>query len=105
MSLVKILDINVTFLKTAANESFMDKLSHDIEAKLASLGDIEGLPYDMPDIIQLINSIETDKVRFLKGEISAKQLYRDVDHALSLFKIKHPEFNYLNDPALNAYFS
>jgi hypothetical protein len=41
----------------------------------------------------------------LKGEISAKRLYRDVDFSLSRFKIKHPEFDYLKDPALSVYFS
>ena len=44
-------------------------------------------------------------MKCLKGEINAKRLYRDVDYALSLFKIKHPGFDYLKDPALNAYFS
>ena len=63
------------------------------------------LPYEKCDIIQLINSIETDKVRFLQGEISAKRLYRDVEYSLSLFKIKHPGFDYLKDPVMNVYFS
>jgi hypothetical protein len=44
-------------------------------------------------------------MKCLKGEINAKRLYRDVDYALSLFKIKHPGFDYLTDPVLNAYFS
>jgi len=44
-------------------------------------------------------------MKCLKGDISAKRLYRDVDYALSLFRIKHPGFDYMKDPALNAYFS
>jgi hypothetical protein len=63
------------------------------------------VPYDKPDIIQLIKSVETDKVKFLRGDISAKRLYCDIDYTLSLFKIKHPGFDYMNDPAINAYFS
>jgi hypothetical protein len=55
-------------------------------------------------MIQLISSIEVDKMKCLKGDITAKRLYRDVDYALSLFKIKNPKFDYLKDPAFNAYF-
>jgi len=105
MSLVKILDINVNLLKKATIKTTNDDLSHDIEGKLAELRDMDRLPYDKSDIVRLISSIEMDKVKFLLGDISAKRLYCDVDYALSLFKIKHPGFDYMNDPALNAYFS
>ena len=67
--------------------------------------DPKGYPYGKPDIIQLIKAIETDKVKFLRGDISAKRLYCDVDYTLKLFKIKHPGFDYLKDPAIDAYYS
>ncbi len=104
MSLLKILDVNVHLIRKANGGNFANELSHEIEEKLASLDDMEGLPYSKSDIMQLISSIEIEKMKCLRGEISAKRLYRDVDYALSLFKIKHPEFDYLKDPALNAYF-
>ena len=105
MSLIKILDINAHFIKNSSSDDFVSKLSHEIEEKLASLDDMEGLPYDKPDIVQLIGTIETYKMKCLKGDISAKRLYCDVDYALSLFRIKHPGFDYMKDPGLNAYFS
>ena len=105
MSLVKILDINVNLLKKATAKTSNDELNHEIEGKLANFHDMKGLPYEKSDIVRLISSIETDKVKFLLGDISAKRLYRDVDHALSLFRIKHPGFDYMKDPALNVYFS
>jgi hypothetical protein len=105
MSLIKILDINVDFIRKSASDNFVSELSHEVEAKLARLDDIGGLPYEKSNMIQLIRSIEEDKMKCLKGETNAKRLYRDVDYALSLFKIKHPGFDYLKDPALNAYFS
>jgi hypothetical protein len=105
MSLLKILDINVHFIRKANSDDFVKELIHEIEEKLASLDGIDSLPYDKPDIVQLIGAIETHKMTCLCGDISAKRLYRDVDYALSLFKIKHPGFDYLKDPALNAYFS
>ena len=104
MSLLKILDINVHFIRKANSDDFVNELSHEIEEKLASLDDMEGLPYSKPDMTQLINSIELDKMKCLKGEINANRLYCDVDYALYLFKIKHPKFDYLKDPAFNAYF-
>jgi hypothetical protein len=105
MSLIKILDINAHFINKSSSDDFVSELSHEIEEKLASLDDMEGLPYDKPDIIQLIGTIETYKMKCLKGEVSAKRLYCDVDYALSLFRIKHPGFDYMKDPGLNAYFS
>jgi hypothetical protein len=105
MSFVKILDINVNFLRTAAKKDFMDHLSHEIEKKLANLDDVKGLPYGKPDIVQLIGSIEKDKVRFLRADISARQLYDEVASKLSQFKIRHPRFDYLNDSGLDAYYS
>ena len=105
MSLIKILDINAHFMKKSSSDDFVSELSHEIEEKLVSLDDREGLPYDKSDIVQLIGTIETYKMKCLKGEFSAKRLYCDVDYALSLFRIKHPGFDYMKDPGLNAYFS
>lgn len=105
MSLMKILDIDSSFLKVAAHKAFMDELNKHIKDKLASLDDMQGLSCDKHDIEQLIHSVEMQKMKCLKGEISAKRLYRDVDYALSLFKIGHPGFDYLKDPFIVAYYS
>jgi hypothetical protein len=105
MSMLNILNINPHFIKQSAHEDFASEMNHKVEEKLSLLTDMKNLPYDRSDMIQLIRSIEEDKMKCLKGETNAKRLYRDVDYALSLFKIKHPGFDYLQDPALNAYFS
>ncbi len=105
MSLVKILDFNVDLLKKAVNKTSTDEMHHEIEEKLATFHDMDELPYDKPNIVELISSIEVHKVKFLLGDISAKRLYCDVDYDLSLFKIKHPGFDYMKDPVLNAYYS
>jgi hypothetical protein len=104
MSLLKIMDINVQVIRKADSDDFVNELIHEIEEKLASLDGIDSLPYNKPDIVHLIGAIEIDKMKCLRGQISAKRLYRDVDYALSLFKIKNPKFDYLKDPAFNAYF-
>ena len=105
MSLVRILDIDVEFLKAAAGEDFIRGRSRDIEAKLDRLGEQGKSACGRADIAELIRSIETAKYRFLQGQITARQLYRDVTEQLDGFKVKHRDFDYLRDPVLNAYFS
>jgi hypothetical protein len=58
MSLVKILDISTHFIRKSSSDDFVSKLSHEIEEKLTSLDDMEGLPYDKPDVVQLIGTID-----------------------------------------------
>ena len=105
MSFVKILDINHQFLKIASDKNPVDELSHEIERRLHDLDDTKEMLYEKPDIVKLIGSIENAKIKCLHGHMSAKQLYREVEHKLSLFKIKHPGFDYMNDSAINAYYS
>ena len=105
MSFVKILDINHQFLKIASDKNPVDELSHEIERKLHDLDDAKDMPYEKPDIVKLIGSIENAKMNCLQGHMSAKQLYQEVNHKLSLFKSKHPGFDYMNDSAINAYYS
>jgi len=52
MLLIKILDINAHFIRKSSGEDFVSELRHEIEEKLASFDDMEGLPYDKLDIIQ-----------------------------------------------------
>ena len=104
MSYVKLLDVNDHFLKSAANEDFMNDLKHEIEAELANV-DAGGLAYGKPDVIQLIIAIEKYKLRFLHGDISVKELYSEVAAKLDRFKMEHPRFNFLKDSVVNAYYS
>jgi hypothetical protein len=99
------LDIDDEFLKAAAGKDFIHGRSRDIEAKLDRLGEQGKSACGRADIAELIRSIETAKYRFLQGQITARQLYRDVTAQLDGFKLKHRDFDYLRDPVLNVYFS
>ena len=105
MSFIKILNLDTNAIDKCSSNDFANELSREIEEKLAGLDDMEGRPYGKSDVVQLIGAIEACKMKCLMGEINAKRLYCDVDYALSLFKIKHPGFDYMTDPALNAYYS
>ncbi len=104
MSLVKILDIDVHFLKAAAGDEFMNEVSRSIETTLDRCEESSDHDYAMQDLANLIRSIETAKYRFLLQQITAKQLYREVVETLDRFKSQHPGFDYLRDPVLNAYY-
>ena len=82
----------------------MNDLKHEIKAKLDNVY-TEGSPCGTPDVIELIIAIERYKLRFLHGDISAKQLYGEVAANLDRFKTEHPGFNFLNDSIVNAYYS
>jgi hypothetical protein len=105
MSFTKILGMNDRFLKIASDKNLMADLSREIERKLSDLDGAEGLPYGKPEIVKLIDSIENAKMKCLHGHMSAKQLYREIEHKLSLFKIKHPGFDYMKDSAIDAFYS
>jgi hypothetical protein len=98
-------NIKITSLQAMQSEDLLKDITHEIEEKLGAFLDTEGLPYSKLDMIQLISSIEKYKIRFSWGDISAKQLYSEVSSKLNLFKIQYPGFNFLNDPALNIYYS
>ena len=83
----------------------MNELKQEIERQLNNLGNTERIPYDKSDIIQLISFIEGMNIRFLQGHIRAQQIYKEVDFKLCMFKRQYPEFDYMNDSALNAYFA
>lgn len=105
MSLVRILNFGMTAVKRYASEDFAKDVGRMVEEKLIGLQGLEGLPYGKPDIVQLIIAIELCKMKCLRGEINANRLYRDVDYELSLFRVKHPGFDYMTDPVLGFYFS
>jgi hypothetical protein len=100
----KIMDVKDHLMRNVFDVDFINNLKQEIEEKLHDLNDTEG-SCGKSDVIQLIIAIEKCKLRFLHGEISAMQLYNEVDVKLNRFKRKHPRFNFLNDSVVNAYYS
>lgn len=106
MSLVKMLNTNNDELSNGVTEvEFIDGLIQAIERKRSRLNDPRGSSYSRLDYVELSISIETAKLRFVHGQITAKQLYRDVAVQIGRFKIRHHDFDYLDETVLKAYFS
>lgn len=57
------------------------------------------------EIVELIGFIEETKVRFLRGELRAKDLYREVNFGLHQFKMRYRGFDCSDNRVFNSYFS
>jgi hypothetical protein len=57
------------------------------------------------DIVDLIGFIEEAKVRFLRGELRAKNFYRDVTFGLRQFEMRYQGLDCRENRVFNAYYS
>jgi hypothetical protein len=96
---------NVEFPNGLNEVEFIDGLIQAIVNKRALLHDSRVSSYSGLDLVKLLISIETAKLRFAYGQISAQQLYRDMIVEIGRFKIRHLDFDFLNETFLDAYFS
>lgn len=105
MSLTKVLSIKDNVMNCAANAGLEYSMIHEIEGIVADVHHDSESTYGKRDVVQLINSIEREKIRFLRGHSTLKYLYNRIDTSLDRFKMHHPKFDYRNDSVLNAYYS
>ncbi len=57
------------------------------------------------EIFELIGFIEEAKVRFLRGELRAKDLYREVNFGLRQFEMRYRGLDCRDNRVFNAYYS
>jgi hypothetical protein len=104
MSYEKLLIIKEDILKVADSEDLSKDLNREVEKMVADcIGDKTASSFRR-EIIALISSIEMIKIRFLRGEVRAKDLHREVDFSLNQFRMRYQNFNYQDDPIFSAYF-
>ncbi len=104
MSYEKLLVIKEDILKVADSEDLFHDLSRAVEKMIAHCDDGKTTRLFRREIIELITSIEMLKIRFLRGEVRAKDLHREVDFSLNQFRMRYQNFNYQDDPIFSAYF-
>ncbi len=97
-------DIRDEVLKVIDSKDLLEDLNREIEKIVAPFDDGKIAISLKREIIELICSIEMTKIRFLRGEVRAKDLHGEVDFSLQQFHMQHQGFDYLNDPIFNAYF-
>jgi hypothetical protein len=104
MSYEKLLIIKEDLLKVAGSKDLSHDLSRAVEKRIAHCDDGKTTRSFRREIIDLITSIEMLKIRFLRGEVRAKDLHREVEFSLQQFRARYQNFNHQDDPIFSAYF-
>jgi hypothetical protein len=91
-------------LKVFDSVDLREDLNREITKIVAPIDDRKSALSLKREVIELICSIEMIKIRFLRGDVRAKDLHREVHCSLQQFKMRYRGFNYLEDPIFNAYF-
>jgi hypothetical protein len=91
-------------LKVIDSEDLQEDLNREIETIVAPFDDGKIALSLKREINALICSTEMIKIRFLRGEVRAKDLHREVHFRLHQFHLRHQGFKYLDNPIINAYF-
>ena len=105
MSYEKLLVIKEDILKVADSEDLSKDLNREVEKMIAPISMAARTASSFRrEIIELISSIEMIKIRFLRGEVRAKDLHREVEFSLKQFRMRYQNFNYQDDPIFSAYF-
>jgi hypothetical protein len=104
MSPGQLFTIRNEILKVIDSVDLREDLNREITKIVAPFDDRKSALSRKREIIELICSIEMTKIRFLRGEVRAKDIHREVHFSLHQFKMRYQGFNYLDDPIFNAYF-
>ena len=104
MSYEKLLIIKEDLLEVAGSDALSHNLSRAVEKRIAHCDDGKTTRSFRREIIELITSIEMLKIRFLRGEVRAKDLHRAVEFSLQQFRARYQNFNHQDDPIFSAYF-
>jgi hypothetical protein len=104
MSYEKLLVIKEDLLEVAGSEALSHDLRRAVEKRIAHCDEGKTTRSFRREIIDLITSIEMLKIRFLRGEVRAKDLHREVEFSLQQFRARYQNFNHQDDPIFSAYF-
>jgi hypothetical protein len=104
MSYENLFAIKEDILKVAGSKDLVLDLNRAVEEIIARCDDGEMNRSFRREIIELISSIEMIKILFLLGNVRAKDLHREVEFSLQQFRMRHQNFDYVDDPIFSSYF-
>ena len=104
VSYEKLFAIREDILNVAGSEDLFQDLNCAVEKIVAHCDDGKMNRSSRREIIELISSIEMIKIRFLLGSVRAKDLHKEVEFSLQQFRMRHQNFDYLDDPIFSSYF-
>lgn len=105
MTFEQLFVIREDILRVINSQDLKGDLSREIARIIAPFDDGRTAVSLRREIVELIGFIEEAKVRFLRGELRAKDLYREVDFGLHQFKMRCQGFDCRGNRVFNAYFS
>ncbi len=100
----KLFALREDILKVAGSKDLLQDLNRAVEEIIARRDDGKMNRSFRREIIELISSIEMIKIRFLLGNVRAKDLHREVEFSLQQFHMRHQNFDYQDDPIFSSYF-
>jgi hypothetical protein len=104
ISYEKLLVIKDELLNVADSEDLFRDLNREVEKRISGCDGGKKAGSFRREIIELISSIEMIKIRFLRGEVRAKDLHREVEFSLQQFRMRYQNFNHEDDPIFSTYF-
>ena len=104
MSIESLLNIREEILRVADSRNLPEELSREIAQISAPFGDGKTAPSFRREILELIGFIEAIKIRFLHGEVRARDLHREIEFTLRQFQMRHPSYNCWENELFRSYY-
>jgi len=105
MSHEQLFSVRDEILGVIGSEDLKGDLQREIAKAVAPFDDGRTAASPKREIVDLIRFIEETKIRFLLGELRAKELYREVDFGLHQFKMRHRGFDCRDNRVFSSYYS
>ncbi len=105
MTFEQIFVIRDDILRVIYSRDLKGDLSREIARITAPLDDGKTAVSLRREIVELIGFIEETKVRFLRGELRARELYREVFFGLNQFNMRYRGFDCRENRVFHSYFT
>jgi hypothetical protein len=104
MSIGSLLNIRKDILRVADGRNLQEDLSREIARIAAPFDDGRTALAFKREILELIGFIEAIKIRFLRGEVRAKDLHREIEFTLRQFQMRHQSCNGWENGLFRSYY-
>jgi len=105
MSHEQLFSVRDEILGVIGSDDLKGDLQREIARAIAPFDDGKTAGSLKREIVDLIRFIEETKIRFLCGELRAKDLYREVNFGLHQFKMRYQGFDCLDNRMFSSYYS
>ena len=104
MSIGSLLNIRKEILRIADSRNLQEDLSREIVRIAAPFDDGGTALAFKREILELIGFIEAIKIRFLRREVRARDLHREIEFTLRQFQMRRQGFNCWENGLFRSYY-